>query len=212
MKKSIKIKFINFWDSFDPENNIFTNALRNQRNVSVLHHNEKTKPDILIYSRCGKPEHYKYDCVKIYYTGENDFPNFNECDYAISFYESDCGGRNLRYPLYMFHVHDNDLIRRFNNISGLFTRDFCSLVMSNFVNCAPKRIKLIDIVESYKPIAYGGAFRNNIGGRVNDKIDFISNFKFNLALENSIMPGYVTEKILEPYAGTTIPIYWGDHA
>lgn len=208
MKESVIVKFVDFWPTFNPEDNKFVEALRVNRDVVVLDSSDDTAPDILFYSRCGY-KHYEYDCLKIYFTGENDFPDFNECDYAISFYESDCGGRNLRYPLYMLYEIGQASDPPVLSESDAFEREFCSLVMSNSVNCHPKRIEIVDAVQSYRPIAYGGSFRNNVGGRVAEKIPFINGYKFNLALENSIVPGYVTEKIIEPFAAATVPIYWG---
>ena len=51
---------------------------------------------------------------------------------------------------------------------------------------------------------------NNVGGPVADKLSFISQYKFNIAFENTSSPGYVTEKVMEPFAAYTVPIYWGD--
>lgn len=210
MRDQLTIKFVDFWTSFDPINNPLVNALSVKYQVEVLPEDSKETPDILFYSRCGFGKHYLYDCLKIYYTGENDFPNLNECDYAISFYDYDCGGRNLRYPLYMFYETDKAISPMAMPDETALNREFCSLVMSNSYNCDPDRLKIIDAVQSYKPIAYGGSYRNNVGGRVEDKLQFINGFKFNLALENSDMPGYVTEKILQPFAAATVPIYWGN--
>lgn len=209
---SITVKFVDFWPTFDCRDNNFTRALRARRDVTVLEPGDRTVPDILFYSRCGHGEHYDYDCLKIYFTGENDFPDFNECDYAVSFYEDSVGGRNLRYPLYMFYEHDQAASPPRLDDRAALDRDFCSLVLSNSVTCDPRRLRLIDAVESYRPLAYGGSFRNNVGGRVDDKIRFIGGYRFNLALENSIVNGYVTEKIVEPFAAATIPLYWGSSA
>lgn len=57
----------------------------------------------------------------------------------------------------------------------------------------------------------GGRYRNNIGGRVKDKIKFLSSYKFSLAMENSNGDGYLSEKILQSYISGTIPIYYGDY-
>lgn len=214
MPRDITIKFVDFWPSFDPENNPITEALRSRRRVTVLATEGSDTPDILFYSRCGAGRHFAYDCLKIYYTGENDFPNLNECDYAISFYDYDCGGRNIRYPLYLLYSPELTAAARPPQLSDeqALDRGFCSMVMSNSTVCHPDRIRIADVVASYRPIAYGGAWRNNVGGRVADKLEFIAGYKFNLALENSVMPGYVTEKILEPFAAATVPIYWGSEA
>lgn len=208
---SISVRFVDFWPSFDHRHNKFVDALASRHNVEVLSPDSTGTPDLLFYScHNGGRAHLDYDnCIKIYFTGENDCPDFNECDYAMSFYPLRLGDRHLRYPLYMLYEYD-----RLNDPSGLndaqaLDRGFCSLVMRNSTNCDPRRIAIADLIESYRPIAYGGSFRNNTGGCVPDKIPFISGYKFNLALENSIVEGYVTEKILEPLVADTVPIYWG---
>lgn len=209
--ESRTLKFENFWPSFDPEHNKFTDALRTRFDICVIPDGSSDNPDILIYSQIGTPKHYHYDSLKIYYTGENDFPDFNECDYAISFHDCDCGGRNLRYPLWMLYgLTDAAMSCDGPDNDTLLRRPFASVVMSNTSGCDPRRLAIIDGVEKYKPLAYGGSYRNNVGGRVPDKLEFIARYKFNLALENSVAPGYVTEKILESMASRTIPIYFGD--
>ncbi len=35
------------------------------------------------------------------------------------------------------------------------------------------------------------------------------NYKFTLALENSLLPHYMTEKIWEPLAAGSVPVYYG---
>ena len=205
----ITVKFVDFWPTFDRHNNKFLNALRCRHNVKVLDDSSSETPDILFYSRCGCGAFLKYDCLKIYYTGENDVPDFNECDYSISFYDFSFNGRNLRYPLYLLYEYDRiDSPLKISDKEAV-SRGFCSVVMRNAENCDPKRLEVIDEVEDYKPLAYGGPYRNNVGGPVDDKIEFISKYKFNLALENSIVDGYVTEKILEPMVASTVPVYWG---
>lgn len=208
----VAIKFLGFWPTFDINNNVFVDALKQKHDIRVLQATDPDKPDLLFYSWYSRGEHLEYDCIKIYFTGENDFPDFNQCDYALSFYNLEYNDRHLRYPLFKlyeydqlnspFPISDNDAV----------SRPFCSLLMRNHSNCDPKRLQIINAVENYKPIVYGGPFRNNTGGCVTEKIPFIHKFKFNLALENSIVDGYVTEKILEPFVAATIPVYWGDES
>lgn len=207
MKTDITIKFVDFWQTFNHNNNKLVRALRTKRNVTVLPNESSEKPDLLFYSRCGVGNHYKYnDCVKIFYTGENDYPNFNECDYALSFHDMDANGRNLRYPLYALESEDN-LIKVDDKTA--IARPFCSLVMSNSIMCDPRRLQIYEAVNAYHKVESGGAYNNTIGHRVDDKQAFISGFKFNLALENSMLDGYVTEKITDAFGASTVPIYWG---
>lgn len=57
----------------------------------------------------------------------------------------------------------------------------------------------------------GGAFKNNVGGRVKDKIQFLTSYKFSIAMENSGSDGYLSEKIMQSFLSGTIPIYYGDY-
>lgn len=66
------------------------------------------------------------------------------------------------------------------------------------------------MLSKYKQVDSGGAYKNNVGGRVADKKEFISNYKFNIAFENSAKDGYTTEKIMEPMLVNSLPIYWGN--
>jgi hypothetical protein len=42
------------------------------------------------------------------------------------------------------------------------------------------------------------------------KFDLLPEYKFCLCPENSVYDGYVTEKLIDAYAGLTVPIYSGD--
>ena len=52
---------------------------------------------------------------------------------------------------------------------------------------------------------------NNIGGRIKNKIEFLSHYKFSIAMENTEGQGYVSEKILDSLFAGTIPIYYGGY-
>ncbi|MGC6505455.1 MAG: glycosyltransferase family 10 domain-containing protein [Coraliomargaritaceae bacterium] len=87
---------------------------------------------------------------------------------------------------------------------------FCAYVMSNTKNSAPEREQIFEALNTYKPVASGGKWRNTVGGPVPDKIAFQSNYKFALAIENHSAPGYLTEKFAQAAQANAIPIYWGD--
>ena len=57
----------------------------------------------------------------------------------------------------------------------------------------------------------GGKYNNNVGGRVQDKISFLSQYKFSISMENSEADGYTSEKIFDSFLAGTIPIYYGDY-
>lgn len=208
MKRKIKVKFVDFWDGFSKQPNDFLTLLQLRYDV-VLSDN----PDYLFYSGFGF-EHLKYNCVRIFFTGECITPDFNECDYAIAFDRLSFGDRYLRLPLYNIFQYKPEYEQLKNR--PFFTEDdlkakkgFCSFVVSN---CFADDVRAVfyDKLSQYKPIASGGRFRNNIGGAVADKKKFQSEYKFAIAFENTSYDGYCTEKLMEAFAAGTVPIYWGD--
>ena len=102
MKRKIKINFSDFHKGFNPENSEYMNVLKEKYDVEISDH-----PDYLIYSVFGT-EYLKYDCVRIFYTGECVVPNFNECDYAIGFDRISFGDRYIRVPIYILHSFKQD--------------------------------------------------------------------------------------------------------
>ena len=51
--------------------------------------------------------------------------------------------------------------------------------------------------------------REVYGGRVADKHETLSRFRFSLCFENTRFPGYITEKIFDCFFAGTIPVYFG---
>ena len=45
---------------------------------------------------------------------------------------------------------------------------------------------------------------------IDSKRQALDRYKFSITIENSIQPGYWTEKIVDCFATQTIPIFWGD--
>ena len=56
----------------------------------------------------------------------------------------------------------------------------------------------------------GGRFDNNVG-EIKNKITFLKEYKFSIAMENSEGDGYISEKIYDSFISGTIPIYYGDY-
>lgn len=215
--KTIKVKFLDFWPSFNVNDNFIINRLKKYANVVLVDEN----PDYLFYtSMC--PDLSKYQCVRIFYNVENYSPDFNICDYAIGFDEITFNDRYIRYPLYLItdyqYYPGDDYARDFRNMEGKtsFTKEelelkenFCGMVVSR--GGCPERDNFFDELCKYKKVLSGGGWKNNIGGqRVADKFKFLNSCKFSIAFENSSTPGYCTEKLMQAFAAKTIPIYFGD--
>lgn len=204
-KKKIKICFTDFWDVFDPKDNFITDALKKNFEVEL-----SDNPDFVFCSIFGR-RHLKYDCAKIYYTGENIIPDFNLVDYALGFQEISFYDRYLRLPHYVLYPRACKLALSKPSMKDdeLVNRKFCSYVVSNAVSCK-ERGQIIEALGSYKSLDSGGRYHNNVGGPVADKIEFSRGYKFSVAVENSGARGYTTEKIMEAFASQTVPIYWGN--
>lgn len=204
--QKIKLNFSDFWSGLDKTNNYFYNLLSQYYEIEI-----SDNPDFLIYSTFGK-EYLQYDCVRIFFTGENVRPDFNLCDYAIGFDYMQFEDRYFRYPLYMLYKKSWDKALKKHE----FTRDdlkqktgFCNFIYSNS-NTQTNRDEFFDRLSDYKRVDSGGRHRNNIGGPVDDKVEWQSHYKFSIAFENSIQNGYQTEKLIEAFAARTIPIYFGN--
>lgn len=199
MKKKIRCSFIDFWPGFDYKYHL--NFLLSEYDIII----DKENPDYLFYS-CFGYEHLRYNrCIKIFYCGENLIPDLNLCDYAVSLSEIQCGDRTLTNRLYGWrNNYHPDL-----DTEKLLNRKFCNFVYSNNWCADPFREKIFNALSKYKRVDAGGTFLNNMGEKVKDKHLFLKEYKFTLAIENSSQPGYVTEKIFDPFRAQSLPIYWG---
>lgn len=205
MKRTIKIKFVDFWGDFNVEDNFITRILSQRYNVELS--------DIPDYLFCGTfgYRHLNYNCVKIVFIGENISPDFNLCDYALGFDYIQFADRYMRLPLYCTYDCFASLAQRsLPSDEMLLDRKFCSMVVSNNRHASPHRERFFRLLSEYKHVDSGGRLWNNVGGPVSDKLEFVAQYKFNIAFENSSVCGYTTEKIMEPMAVNALPIYWGN--
>ena len=154
-----------------------------------------------------------YTGVRIFVSGEYVTPNFNLSDYALAFDPITFGDRYCRLPLIKLYKESYRALatpRTPTAIALAQKTGFCAYVISNTKNSAPERAQLVEALDTYKPVAMGGKWRNNTGGPVPDKIAFQTAYKFVLAVENYSAPGYLTEKFAQAAQSNAIPIYWGD--
>lgn len=202
--KSVRIKFCDFSKNFNVNDNDFINILKKRYSVEL-----SDNPDYVFYSVFGD-DHLRYNCIRIFYTGECYSPDFNIADYAIGFDYIKFGDRYLRVPLYRLFQYKDDLEKALSNRIGLDkNRRFCSFVCSNDRGMA-ERVEMFELLQSYMEVGSGGKYKNNVGAPVPDKIDFLRNYKFNIAFENCVGDGYTTEKIVQAFAAGAIPIYYGN--
>ena len=185
-----------------------------------------------------KNEKAKYLGTKaklIYYTGESQTPNWNECDLAFTF-EPDIRKDNKNYRLPLWAMYLNWFNRPYNpnrdqaylhNIDSFLNKkidkmqilkqktQFCNFVYSNpaqrRVNFYPTLAKI-----GHRHITSAGRLFNNTGVNISgrsdniEKIDFLDKFKFTISFENTEHLGYTTEKLIHPMFANSMPVYWGN--
>ncbi|MES2417970.1 MAG: glycosyltransferase family 10 [Bacteroidota bacterium] len=199
----IRINFTDFWEGFDIYTSFFYKLLAKNYNIEI-----SEKPEILFYSVFGN-SHKRYNCTKVFFTGENIRPDFKSCDFAFSF-DYPVTDKNYRLPLYALYDDVTKLVNRKIDAKAelLRKKKFCCFIVSNPSNQIRNDFFLA--LSRHKHVESAGTVFNNIGGTIENKRDFIKDYKFVIAFENSSYPGYVTEKIFEPLLEDCVPIYWGD--
>ena len=206
-KPQIKMRVVNWWIPDNEKNfydNFFVQILSKKYDIVY-----SEKPDFLLFSQIDnyemKTHFFDYDCVRIFYTGENVRTDFNVADYGIDFDFMEFGDRHLHLPLFALgNIEQNRALNK---------RDkFCAYIVTNGgeKNNVLLRELFFDKLSKYKKVDSGGRHRNNIGYFVEDKHKWLQNYKFNLCFENSSYPGYLTEKLFDAYNAGCVPIYWGD--
>lgn len=145
-------------------------------------------------------------------------PDFNHADYTIGFHNIIYLDRYFRKTTLIWIFQ-----KRYLNIKNKFfekirrkvyrtkKKNFCAAVISNIKSTDRFRINFINELSKYKRIDMGGKYNNNVGGRIKNKIKFLSSYKFSIAMENTEGQGYVSEKILDSFLAGTIPIYYGGY-
>ena len=218
----MKLSFLDFWQypvAFQQDNNFLYYLLQEcYEDVEVV---EPEDAELIIFS-CFGNEHTRFNhCKKVFYTGENIRPSSKKSNYSLSFDYDDYEGRNIRMPLWMMYIDwfnkksygnpeyliPESYLYNQNEFSSTPKSKFCSTVFSAFYEMRGdavkklSRYKLVDVYGKYGiPLSYGEK----------TKLDIISKYKFSICFENSIYPGYFTEKLLHAKIAGTIPLYYSD--
>lgn len=212
--KTVKIKFIGFWDNFNETNNLFYNTLKEKFNVEI-----SDDPDFLIVSCLSSPfEYAKYDCVRIMFVGENISPDFTAFDYVIGCDDITFSDRYLKYPLSLYCDEGEFVFPKRPTEEEAYDilkhkKYFCNFIYGH-QSYSGKREQLYTSLNKYKRVESFGTFLNNqpdgkfVSGAT--KYNVLKESKFTIAGESVVYPGFNTEKIRHPFQNNSIPIYAGD--
>ena len=218
----IRLKLVDTWADDTVEQNGIVRMLRENYEVELV----DKDPTLLLFS-CFSEKHTQYtsfNCVKLFFTGENTPPDFTQCDYAMGFDEIAFEDRYLRMPLFAHHGQlENVKNREPVTQADIEKRErFCNFIYSNRY-AAPLREQIYRQLTEYKHVESAGKYLRNImvdedanitlgRGQPNTfkKLAVQQQYRFSIAFENSEHEGYTTEKIMDAFAARTIPIYWGN--
>jgi hypothetical protein len=216
-KPRLKVGFYDFWPGHQPANNYFRHVLATRFQVEL----DDARPDVAIFSVFGD-RHRQVACRRKYHvTGETRQAPADAFDFSFTF--APTGGRNFRLPLWVIYMdwfavsHPNDCSPSYLVPQETLVHRptpaprplFCNFI---FNNDSGARLRLLDALAARREVDCLGALRNNrphLGGDELTKVAAQRAYRFSVAFENTIHPGYVTEKILHPLAAQSVPIYWG---
>ena len=118
-------------------------------------------------------------------------------------------------------THDKDLLKQIPN--GRWVPLGTCWIDPNDWSINHKKPRLISTVISWKKYMTGHRLRHQVFNNINqidfygnhvkpikDKIEALRDYKYHLCIENSKIPGYFTEKLIDCFATGCVPIYWGD--
>lgn len=210
---TVEINFWGFWEGFDVNDNNIIRALSKNFNVKI-----SDNPDFVFYSffqseKCPFSNH-----IKIFYSEEAYDVDLTSYNYLITCKKilMPISSKILFYH-YIPTLTDSEKTE-FSPV--LAKRKFCNFVYHNLSlgNNARRRIEFCKELSKYKTVDCPGVVLNNMKGKISDrngnwqsgKLEFIKDYKFTIAFENIILPGYSTEKIYHPLLVKSVPIYSGD--
>jgi alpha(1,3/1,4) fucosyltransferase len=211
LKKPIKIKFQNGLN--------YTIAITEILNELTEEFDfiESDKPDYILFGPYGidlpKPGPY----VRIGYFCENIIPDLDLCEWAFGI-PAEKQIDNPKYKRIQWHnLNPEDLVKNDWDAEQILATKtkFCNFLYSNPV---PYREEFFRQLSKYKKVDAPGKSMNNMKSvdsiygedRWAVKNQFLTPYKFTIAFENYVYPGYQTEKLYDAMRHKSLPIYCGD--
>lgn len=234
MKPQIRVDFAYFWPGFTPESfrTYFPYVYEKYDLVAT-----REAPEVVFYSVfVPRPRLYvepryadpvaaisRGNYVRVFLSGEITEPMMNDCEFAISFSALVDHPNHLRLPLWVYENrawgYGPERLVKADDVDwekvAAEKSAFCNFIYTHDV---PYRNAIFSEFDAYKRVDAAGSCMNSMGGwtvpktpnRLVAKLDFVRRYKFTLAIEHTIWPGYLTEKLVDPMYVNSIPIYVGD--
>lgn len=172
--------------------------------------------DITIFNRAGR-QHLKAGGLTIALSTEPHFTQY-PADYSV-----DCRylarETHLRLPYWAYRALSASEQVDVRSPDSTPHR-FCNFIYSNGT-CAIRNA-FFEMLNARKPVDSLGKVMHNFSDprlakrlspeAFSSKRDVLADYRFTIAFENSELPGYTTEKMIDAWLAGSVPIYWGDPA
>lgn len=212
MKKRINIKYQNGINKQIAEYEIFNELLNEYEFV------ESEQPDFILFGPYGNDVPQPGNYIRIGYFSENMQPDMSVCEWAFGIpLEKDINHPN--YKRIQWHGLDPQTLVKPDgyDAEAIYAgkKHFCNFLYSHKI---PYREEFVKQLSKYKKVDAPGLSMNNMnsidtlykGNFWERKRQFLGEYKFTIAFENYVYPGYQTEKLYDAMQANSIPIYCGD--
>lgn len=220
-KKTIRVKYLGFYPSFDPEQYLVTRILRKYFDLQLV----DKDPEFLICNHFDPPFQYvNYSCPRVFITGENFSPDFNCFDYTITFDPLQYNDRHFYAPYFLL----DPCTRNYFLSPGAQDRQpkeellaqkdlFCDFIFTHD-SVTDIRRRLFEKLSSYRRVESAGPFMNNMPGGYTvpysedgvEKMKLIRRCKFSVVSESVVLNGFISEKVTHAWMAHSIPIFYGN--
>jgi FkbM family methyltransferase len=224
LSKTLKVAVTNFWSGFSIESGFFKHLLDLAFESWSLEERASEADVVLTSVFPHAPAADPRKTIAVIW--ENIRPNYRLYGYSLSSDPDHYGHRNFRLPLWLTeiawsadrvrwsksgaicHGHEPllDLATLTRPRTGLVKRPkFCAFVAAN---PEPHRIMAAEALSRVAPVEAYGPITGRIETR--SKYEILADHAFSMCFENSLFPGYHTEKLPQAWAAGGIPLYFGD--
>jgi len=222
----MKIAHANFWPTFSLHNGLIKYVL--DQAFGEWEETISQKDADLILASVYPQTPTAFPAKTIAWIWENMRPDYRFYNFSVSCDFDDYGGHNVRCPVWYSQIQwSPDMVvpkpsgggahnhEPLVPISVLMTprvepyvprEKFCAIVASAFESFRMINAGMLNSISRVD--TYGRAF-----GKENDtrsKYEILKDYTFSLCFENSMFPGYYTEKPLHAWVAGTIPLYFSD--
>lgn len=232
MKSKLKYSLVDFGAVINGDS-FYNRLLSSALDVDIDYCADHNSADILVIGPYGNDK-FRYaegqtKAWRVFMTGENNRPDYKFYDCSLTFDRFENEGRNFRLPGWMYELS------WFDGLPSTFTPEETEWILNknrplqkyldNYDSRQRKVVAVFNTLEHYRVeifkafsklgVAEGvgrpfGNEQNWAGGFYRGKCELISKYLVNLCFENSIYPGYYTEKPIHSRAMGCLPLVYSD--